>query len=161
MDIIIWIVIIIVYVKIKAKKKVGNNTTKPSQPNVPRKTQPRPNPVRNTYARPVQKSFAAMPKQESGKPNVERNCAAEDGHRNENKLFGGDEPRTSAIPNTHVTRTYIEPKKSGNRKTAQQLYMGDPVPKGMRKVKCGYCAADNLVPFGRNEYKCYFCHYDI
>lgn len=34
----------------------------------------------------------------------------------------------------------------------------DVVPKGMVRVRCGYCNADNFVPAGtQNHYHCYFC----
>lgn len=117
-----------------------------------------------TYTRPGQKSrsFAAMPKQAQGVPNVERNCSAEEKHRYENNISGHQANLATAIPNMPVSNMRKQPKMSGNRKTAKQLYMGDPVPRGNKVIICSYCAAENIVPSGaHNEYKCYFCHYDI
>lgn len=103
-----------------------------------------------------------MPKQQSGMPNVERNCSAEEKHRFENNVSGRTRNLSSAVPNVPNSNKKKQPTMSGNRKTARQLYIGDPVPRGNKVIVCSYCAADNIVPAGaRNEYKCYFCHYDI
>lgn len=154
MAITVWILIIIGYVIYKVTKaSAKNNVSGTRQGNVSRK---------NTPARPQQRSFAAMPKQQRVIPNVERNCSADDKHRFENNLSPHKQKQASAIPNVQSARMHPQPKKTGNRKAARQLYIGDPIPQGMRMVKCSYCAAENLVPFtARNEYKCYFCHYDI
>lgn len=162
MDALLGIIIFVVYVALKFAKiarKAGNTTTKP---NVPRtQTQSK---STSTYARPISKprSFAAMPKQEAGVPNVERNCSAEEKHRYENNVSGHHANLSTAVPNVPSSNMHKQPKMSGNRKTARQLYIGDPVPRGTKVVICSYCAAENIVPVGaRNEYKCYFCHYDI
>lgn len=155
----IWMIIIIIISINKIKNASGT-----SQGNRARGTTTpvRPAATRNMSARPQQRSFAAMPQQEKAIPNVERDCTADDKHRFENNVSGHNKKKPAAIPNVQSTHMRPQPKKSGNRKTAMQLYIGDVVPKGMRAVECSYCAADNLVPYGaRNEYKCYFCHYDI
>lgn len=154
MELMLWILIIIVYVIIKMSKAAGRNNVRGTQ----KSNVPRPNtPVRNP-----QRSFAAVPKQQKAIPNVERNCSADDKHRFENNISGHKVKKTSAVPNVQTTRMHPQPKKSGNRRVAGRLYEGDPIPQGARMVKCGYCAAENLVPYtARNEYKCYFCHYDI
>ena len=154
MAISLWILIIVVYIIVKMSKAAGNN----SGLEKPQKHQPK-HTVERTN---VQRSFAAMPKQKPVPPNVERNCAAEDNHRFENKVSGHYDKKASAIPNVQSKTMHVQPKMSGNRRVARQLYIGDPIPKGMKLVKCSYCAAENLVPYtARNEYKCYFCHYDI
>lgn len=157
---LLWVLIFIGYIVLKFAKiasKAGGSTTKP---NVPRASAQK----ASTYTRnvPKQKSFAAMPKQQSGAPNVERNCAAEEKHRFENNVAGHHANLSTAVPNVPSANMHKQPKMSGNRKMAKQLYMGDPVPRGNKVVLCSYCAAENIVPAGaRNEYKCYFCHYDI
>lgn len=46
----------------------------------------------------------------------------------------------------------------GNIRVAERLFDGDSVPDGKRCVVCGYCGAENLVPFIQREpYGCYFC----
>ena len=152
MAISLWILIIIVYVIVKVSKAAGNSRVRGTQ----KKSAAQP--IRNQ-----QRSFAAMPKQQhQAVPNVESNCSADDKHRYENNLSKHNKKSASAIPNVPSSRSYRQPKMSGNRKAARQLYMGDPVPHGMKVIRCGYCAADNLVPYtARDSYKCYFCHYDI
>ena len=161
MEVLLWIVIFFVYAGIKVAKISGKNSTRGiAKPNVPRKTTP----ARSTYKRnqvPA-RSFAAMPKQQKATPNVERNCNADEHHKYENNPLGNEVNRSSAVPNIPSANMHAQPKMSGNRKAARQLYIGDPVPRGTRVIRCGYCAAENLVPYNaRNEYKCYFCHYDI
>lgn len=162
MEALIWILICIGYIALKFAKvarKAGESTAKPNVPRTPAKTT-----GTSTYARPVStpRSFAAMPKQQAGKPNVERNCSAEEKHRFENNISGHTPHLSTAVPNVPSTNMHKQPKMSGNRKTARQLYMGDTVPRGTKVIVCSYCAAENIVPAGaRNEYKCYFCHYDI
>lgn len=161
MDTLFGVIIFIIYFGViiaRIAKKA--NANKVSKPNVTRTSQT----VKSTYARPSQqnRSFAAMPKQGAGVPNVERNCSAEEKHRFENNVSGRMGNLSTAVPNVPSSNMHKQPKMSGNRKTAKQLYIGDSVPRGTRAVTCSYCAADNIVPAGaRNEYKCYFCHYDI
>lgn len=167
MELMLWILIVIVYVIVKMARAVGKSRVQGTQRrDVPksnvRGTQQGNVPRKNTPVRPQQRSFAAMPDQQRAVPNVERNCSADDKHRYENNLSPHKQKQISAVPNVQRTNMQPQPKKSGNRKAAMQLYIGDPVPKGMRKVVCSYCAAENIVPYAaRNEYKCYFCHYDI
>jgi len=162
MEALLGIVIFIAYIALsfaKIARKAGGSTAKPNVPRTPAKTT-----GTSTYARPGSKprSFAAMPKQVSGVPNVERNCSAEEKHRFENNVSGHTPNLSTAIPNVPSANMRKQPKMSGNRKTAKQLYIGDPVPRGTKVLQCSYCAAENIVPAGaRNEYKCYFCHYDI
>ena len=157
MEALIWILICIGYIALKFAKvarKAGESTAKPNVPRTPAKTT-----GTSTYARPVStpRSFAAMPKQQAGKPNVERNCSAEEKHRFENNISGHTPHLSTAVPNVPSTNMHKQPKMSGNRKTARQLYMAPA--KDLREARS---AAENIVPAGaRNEYKCYFCHYDI
>ena len=53
-------------------------------------------------------------------------------------------------------------RETGGLPSAVRLYEGDSVPTGMRRVKCSYCAADNLVPEkSRQRYTCYFCREEL
>lgn len=159
MGALIWILFIIGYIALKFGRIAGNKTNT-AKPNVPRK----PVQTKSTYTRnvPKQRSFAAMPDQPAGVPNVERNCSADEKHRFENNVSGHHENLSTAVPNVPSSNMHVQPKMTGNRKTAKQRYIGDPVPRGTKVIVCSYCAAENIVPGNaRNEYKCYFCHYDI
>ena len=150
---VLWIILIIIITLVKTAKTAGNTGAGGTQ---------RPNTVNRPPVRPQAGSFAAMPKQHSAVPNVERNCSADDKHRYENNVSGLNKKKPTAIPNVQSSHMQPQPKKSGNRKVAGQLYIGDPVPQGMKVIRCKYCAADNLVPYAaRDKYKCYFCHYGI
>lgn len=154
MGFFVWLILVIIIVAVRIGKITAKTNGSVKQQVQRRTTVPRPQ---------QQRSFAAMPKsQHKAVPNVERNCAADDKHRYENNVSRYNKKKPDAIPNVQGASMRPQPRMTGNRKAARQLYIGDPVPQGMRMVKCGYCAADNLVPFAaRNEYKCYFCHYDI
>ena len=154
MGFFVWLILVIIIVAVRIGKITAKTNGSVKQQVQRRTTVPRPQ---------QQRSFAALPKsQHKAVPNVERNCAADDKHRYENNVSRYNKKKPDAIPNVQGASMRPQPRMSGNRKAARQLYIGDPVPQGMRRVKCGYCAADNLVPFAaRNEYKCYFCHYDI
>ena len=44
------------------------------------------------------------------------------------------------------------------RRLGVRILPGDPVPHGARKVVCGYCGAENLLPCGDfSPHSCYFC----
>ncbi|MGN0156045.1 MAG: hypothetical protein ACI39N_02255 [Lachnospiraceae bacterium] len=103
----------------------------------------------------------------SARPNVERDCRAEDGHHAEYKGAGKTSPVRTTQTRTAVNSTWDKPtpqaapkmKREGNKMIAARLYEGDRVPAGYRKMVCDYCGAENLVPqFAREDYFCYFCH---
>lgn len=49
-------------------------------------------------------------------------------------------------------------KMYGNAKVGGRLLLGDAIPRGMMKVDCGYCGAENLLrPGDRGNCLCYFC----
>lgn len=53
-------------------------------------------------------------------------------------------------------------ESSGSIPAAKRLYEGDSVPHGMERVRCSYCAADNLIPEGSSrKYTCYFCREEL
>ena len=157
-ELIIWLIIVgaIFYSKAKKAGKIGNVSEKKNTP----VTYTRPT------SQPVKKNFAIMPEHKNVQPNVERKCAAEDGHRSENNVFAKRPVKPTATPN--VSRPYTEPpkqtrmEKKGSRMTALRLYEGDHVPQGYRMVRCSYCAAENLIAHSsRGAYMCYFCHEDL
>lgn len=49
--------------------------------------------------------------------------------------------------------------ETGGRMPAMRHYDGDSVPRGMHIVRCGYCAAENLIRDGQkqSDCTCYFC----
>ncbi len=160
----LWILIVFIYIIIGVTKGAGKkNTNGTADKKQLSSNVARPNVMRkDNKGVESQRSFAALPKQNTAVPNKERNCTAEDKHRFENNVSGYSGKRTSATPNVQSPVMHKQPKMSGNRREARQLYIGDPIPQGMKLKKCDYCAAENLVPYtARNEFKCYFCHYDI
>lgn len=92
---------------------------------------------------------------------------------------------STVIPNVptrkKAVRTYMEPHReealqpriktnslwgedehAKQRVVALRLMEGDPVPEGYVKIKCPYCAADNLVTKHCKQYhSCYFCRVPI
>ena len=49
-------------------------------------------------------------------------------------------------------------KMYGNAKVGGRLLLGDAIPRGMMKVDCTYCGAENLLrPGDRGNCLCYFC----
>ncbi len=49
-------------------------------------------------------------------------------------------------------------KMYGNAKVGGRLMLGDAIPRGMMKVDCTYCGAENLLkPGDRGNCLCYFC----
>ncbi|MBD5545607.1 MAG: hypothetical protein HDR01_15525 [Lachnospiraceae bacterium] len=49
-------------------------------------------------------------------------------------------------------------KMYGNAKVGRRLLLGDPIPKGMIRVDCGYCGAENVLKSSdRGNCLCYFC----
>lgn len=153
-ELLIWLIIVaavFVSKSKKARKKIEEKTTQvfTSKP-----------------AQPPKKNFAVMPEPKKVLPNVERKCAAEDKHRSENNVYQRKTSQQTVVPN--VKRAYTEaPKqtrmeKRSSRMVAMRLYEGDQVPQGYRMVKCGYCAAENLIAYSsRGDYMCYFCHEDL
>lgn len=153
LGIIIWI-FIIYFIFIKKRNTQNRTDRRTSQANTSRTVQP------------PQRNFAVVTEQKKVQPNVERKCAVEDRHRSENNVYQKRTVQQTSVPN--VKRDYTEAprqtkmEKKATRMVATRLYEGDRVPQGYRMVKCGYCAAENLIPYtSRGDYMCYFCHEDI
>lgn len=161
LGIIIWICIIYyIFKKVKSTQGQSSSMQRPNTqvPNIQSR-----NPVAPSQSN---RNFAEMPAQKKTPPNVERNCSAEDRHRSENNVYHRRPSQQTVVPN--VKREYTEipqqtrMEKKAARMVAKRLYEGDHVPKGHRMVKCGYCAAENLIAYSsRGAYMCYFCHEDL
>lgn len=153
-ELLIWIIIVVCVFISKSKKAQKKIEKKATQVFTSKPVQQR------------EKNFAVMPEHKKAQPNVERKCAAEDRHRLENNVYQKKPSQQTTVPN--VKRAYTEaPKqtrmeKRSQRMIATRLYEGDHVPQGYRMVKCGYCAAENLIAYAsRGDYMCYFCHEDL
>ena len=65
-------------------------------------------------------------------------------------------------PQIRTNNLWGEDEHAGKRIVALRLMEGDPVPEGYERIKCPYCAADNLVTKHCNQYhSCYFCRVPI
>lgn len=52
--------------------------------------------------------------------------------------------------------------KKDNHLIAVRLMEGSQAPNGYKKKVCGYCAAENIVPYyDREEFLCYFCNHKL
>ena len=142
--IIFYIVIIVII--INAKKATGVRTNEPKTKQTARSNVPetgrtvRPNvPKHGKMAVPnvpvkkrTEKTFMEPHKEESLQPRIRTN-----------NLWGEDE---------HANKRIV----------ALRLMEGDPVPEGYVKIKCPYCAAENLVTKHCKQYhSCYFCRVPI
>ena len=61
--------------------------------------------------------------------------------------------------------SHVEPTKAyrAARNAAERYEEWFPVPEGKKVVRCGYCAANNLIPRERrrDQYTCYFCREEL
>lgn len=62
----------------------------------------------------------------------------------------------------HAKEKFEEQKRlyetRGGLAVAERYLDGDLIPQSKRRVKCGYCGAENLLPMQpRTRYSCYFC----
>ena len=65
-------------------------------------------------------------------------------------------------PKIRTNNLWGEDEHAGKRIVALRLMEGDPVPEGYERIKCPYCAADNLVTKHCKQYhSCYFCRVPI
>lgn len=65
-------------------------------------------------------------------------------------------------PKIRTNNLWGEDEHAGKRIVALRLMEGDPVPEGYERIKCPYCAADNLVTKHCKQYhSCYFCRVSI
>ncbi|MBR4982256.1 MAG: hypothetical protein IKY94_06830 [Lachnospiraceae bacterium] len=65
-------------------------------------------------------------------------------------------------PKIRTNNLWGEDEHARQRIVALRLMEGDPVPEGYTKIRCPYCAADNLVTKHCKQYhSCYFCRVPI
>lgn len=65
-------------------------------------------------------------------------------------------------PKIRTNNLWGEDEHAKQRIVALRLMEGDPVPDGYVKIRCPYCAADNLVTKHSKQYhSCYFCRVPI
>lgn len=68
-------------------------------------------------------------------------------------------------PKEAAERTFIEPSKPYRpaRNAAERYEEWMEVPPGKEVVRCGYCAADNLIPAKADPHRftCYFCREEL
>lgn len=65
-------------------------------------------------------------------------------------------------PKIRNNNLWGEDEHASKRIVALRLMEGDPVPEGYTRIKCPYCAADNLVTKHCKQYhSCYFCRVPI
>lgn len=68
----------------------------------------------------------------------------------------------SSQPKIRNNNLWGEDEHASQRIVALRLMEGDPVPEGYTRIKCPYCAADNLVTKHCKQYhSCYFCRVPI
>ena len=128
------------------KQQNSQGSTPPPVPNQPAQTPYKP-PVPNKPASKKQKT-GWSPKAEKTKTAVPNKPKPADTSYRE-------EPARSYV---EPTRPYRAPHNAGER---YEDWM--PVPDGKKVCRCGYCAADNLIPKGANpsNYTCYFCREEL
>ena len=65
-------------------------------------------------------------------------------------------------PKIRTNNLWGEDEHAGKRIVALRLMEGDPIPEGYERIKCPYCAADNLVTkHCKQHHSCYFCRVPI
>ena len=70
--------------------------------------------------------------------------------------------KAAADAREHAKEKYEEQKRlyetRGGLAVAERYLEGDQIPNGKRRINCGYCGAENLIPMiPRTRYSCYFC----
>ena len=78
------------------------------------------------------------------------------------KIFMKPHKEERLQPKIRTNNLWGEDEHARQRIVALRLMEGDPVPEGYVKVKCPYCAAENLVTKNCKQYhSCYFCRVPI
>lgn len=133
------IIIFIVIVRALRDSKKNKQRKQASAPKPPVPNQPAPQKAKTGWTPTQKKPKTVVPNQ----PNPEKKKAA----------VG------------EAARTFVEPVRPVNKvHTAGERYEEwMPVPDGKKVCRCGYCAADNLIPKGANpkDYSCYFCREEL
>lgn len=82
--------------------------------------------------------------------------------KKEEKVFLEPHKEESRQPRIRNNNLWGEDEHAHQRIVALRLMEGDAVPEGYVKIRCPYCAADNLVTKHCRQYhSCYFCRVPI
>lgn len=93
----------------------------------------------------------------SNKKKTEQSSEKQHSSYEKSKTYSYDNKNVSAV-NNNVAQTPKKPYGHGSARTGERLVEGDVVPRGMIKVDCSYCGAENLIqPRDRGNCVCYFC----
>ena len=150
-QIIIFVVIFRALIDSKKNKQRKQQNSPGSTPS------PVPNrPAATPYKPPVPNKPASKKQKTGWTPKVEKPKTAVPNRPNREKEASSAE--TSARTFVEPTKLYRAPHNTGER---YEEWM--PVPDGKKVCRCGYCAADNLIPKGANpsNYTCYFCREEL
>ena len=149
--IIFYILIIIIFIHAK-KAAQSESGQKGNISNVsPKKSKTIPN-----VSKSRNRTIPNVPKSRSTTiPNVPRKKKME-------KTFMEPHREESLQPKIRNNNLWGEDAHANQRIVALRLMEGDPVPEGYVKIKCPYCAADNIVTKHCKQYhSCYFCRVPI
>lgn len=152
--IIFYIVIIVIFINAKKAAQSGNNSSKRATviPNVPNKEKKSiPNVPENN-----RKTIPNVPtKRQNAISNVPMKKRRE-------RTFMEPHKEETLQPKIRTNNLWGEDEHANQRIVALRLMEGDPVPEGYVKIRCPYCAADNLVTKHCKQYhSCYFCRVPI
>ena len=185
--IIFYIIIIVILINAKKAAQTGNQQNKSGSRNHQsgkysgQRTYPVQGEVRKSTSDPLQEVRKSIPNVPESRMKSIQNVPEKGYTVKPNVPKSG----RTAIPNIPVKkrkeRKFMEPHKeervqpkirnnnlwgedehAHQRIVALRLMEGDPVPEGYVKVKCPYCAAENLVTKHCKQYhSCYFCRVPI
>ena len=113
-------------------------------------------PATPSYKPPVPNKSAAKKQKTGWTPRPEKTKTAVPNRPNREK---------EASPAEASARTFIEPTKRyrAPHNAGERYEEWMPVPEGKKVCRCGYCAADNLIPKSADpgNYTCYFCREEL
>ena len=139
--VIFYIIVIVIFVNAKKAAQSGKEPKTTAIPNVSNKGK---TPVPNVSS-----------KGKNAIPNVPRK-------KQNKKTFLEPHKEEHYQPKIRTNNLWGEDEHADKRIVALRLMEGDPVPEGYVKIKCPYCAADNLVTKHCKQYhSCYFCRVPI
>ena len=150
--IIFYIIIIAIFINAKKAARSGSE---------PKRTTNR----QGNYS--TQKTIPNVPKKGTGTiPNVPKNGKTitpnVPGKKRTEKVFMEPHKEESRQPKIRTNNLWGEDEHAHQRIVALRLMEGDLVPEGYTKIRCPYCAADNLVTKHCKQYhSCYFCRVPI
>ena len=113
-------------------------------------------PTATPYKPPVPNKPASKKQKTGWTPKPEKTKTAVPNRPNPDKDRSSAEASTRSF--IEPTKRYRAPHNAGER---YEEWMS--VPEGKRVCRCGYCAADNLIPKGADpgNYTCYFCREEL